>query len=198
METDKSTRERVLAILIKEPFIVHTITSLAKTLKITRQGLWKTIGKLNEDKIISLKTIGKSKTSIATIGINWNTPLAEKEISLILTKEAWEYERWINNFSELSGYTNFVILFGSILHNPEDANDIDILAIVKKSCFEQAEKAVSKAQISQLKKIHFIDLSEKEFHDELISGNKAYLDALKKGVILSGIDEYINFIRTLK
>ena len=37
-----------------------------------------------------------------------------------------------------------------------------------------------------------------EFKEELKKQNKAYIDALKKGVILFGQDNFIEFIRSLK
>ena len=55
-----------------------------------------------------------------------------------------------------------------------------------------------KLQQSQLKKIHFIDLTGKEFKEEIeINKNKAYIDALKKGVILFGQEDYVKFIMNL-
>ena len=43
-----------------------------------------------------------------------------------------------------------------------------------------------------------IDLTEEEFANELKKQNKAYLDAIKKGIVLFGIDDYIKFIKSLK
>ena len=55
-----------------------------------------------------------------------------------------------------------------------------------------------KLQQTQIKKIHFIDLSDGELREELKTNkNKAYLDALKKGIVLFGQDDYVKFIRDL-
>ena len=48
------------------------------------------------------------------------------------------------------------------------------------------------------KKIHLIDLTESEFSQELKRPNKAYVDALKKGIILFGQENFIKFIRGLE
>ena len=198
METKNSTPERILMVLLKEPFVNHTATSLASALGITRQGIWKSLNKLVTDKLILLKQLSKTRTSTAIIKINWNNPVTEKTLSLLLTKKALEQERWQVNFAELKDDINFLLLFGSIINKPKEANDIDMILIVKKrQSFQALNKKIVKIQQTQLKKIHNIDLTEEEFIAELKKQNKAYLDALKKGVILYGQEKFIDFIKNL-
>lgn len=203
METENKmqnkTSDKILSILIKEPLADHSATSIAKALGITRQGLWKTLNKLAGEKIISLKSIADTKKSALNIKLNFENPITEKVISLLLTKESLNYERWRFNFSEVKDYSKFIILFGSILHSQKEANDIDLLVIVDdKKDFHIINKIMLKLQQTQIKKIHFIDLSDSELKEELKTNkNKAYLDALKKGIILFGQDDYVKFIRDL-
>ncbi len=196
METENKTSDRILSILLKEPFGKHTITSLAAALEITRQGLWKTITKLEEEKLILVERISPKKTSTALIKLNWQYPLTEKRLLLIVSKESMRYERWVHTFKGLKDHASFLILFGSILHNPKTANDIDLLAVVlKKEDFHVLDENLRTIQITQLKKIHFIDVTGEEFKAELERPNKAYLDALKKGTVLHGHEQYLQFIR---
>ena len=201
MKTQKKnnkTPERILKILLREPFIDHTATSLAKRLGMTRQGLWKSLNKLSNEKLISLKSVADTKKSTLNITLEFKNPVAIKTLSLLLTKELINYERWRVNFAEIEKYISFFILFGSILTNPKEAKDIDIIAVVeKKDNFKQIEETRLKIQKTQAKKIHLIDLTEKEFKQELLNKNKAYLDALKKGVILFGQENLIKFITDL-
>ena len=195
METIKKTTERILIALLKEPFTRYTVTSLAKTLNLTRQGLWKSLNTLVASKLIILEPIGDTKKSAVKIGLQWRNPITIKMLSLLLTKESSEYERWRANFAELENYTSFVILFGSIIHSPKEANDIDILAIVTdKNHFKIVSEVVSRMQKTQARRIHLIDLTDTEFKDELKKQNRAYLDALKKGIVLFGQDNYISFV----
>lgn len=198
METENYTAERVLTILLKEPFTIHTATSIAHILNKTRQGIWKALNKLEKNKLIILKPVGNAKTSTSIISLNWDNPVTEKTLSLLLTKELSKQQRWIFNFSELEKNVKFFILFGSILHSPKEANDIDILAIVNKGNFKEIDEKILKIQTTQIKKIHLIDLTETEFKQELKNKNKAYLDALKKGVILFGQENFIKFIKKLE
>ena len=191
----ENRRERILSILLKEPLARHTATSIANALKITRQGTWKTLNKLAGDKLISLESVGDSKTSTTLVKLNWDNPLTEKTLSLVLTKESLKQQRWRVNFEELGNAAKFLVLFGSVLSNPKEANDIDILAVVSGKNFGKVENITAKAQKTQIKKIHEIDITETELKDELRKPNIAYLDALKKGIILHGQDSFIQFMR---
>jgi hypothetical protein len=185
------TRDKVLIAVLKEPFAAHTATSLSKALGLTRQGIWKALRKLEDNKLIALEFIGGMKTSTATVKLYWPNPATEKTLSLLMVKESLKQQRWTENFADLKSSVDFLILFGSILSNPKEARDIDLLAVVPRKKFKMAEEAVAKAQLTQLKKIHLIDITAAEFIQELKKPNKAYFDAIKKGVVLFGADSFI-------
>ncbi|MBU2523049.1 MAG: HTH domain-containing protein [Nanoarchaeota archaeon] len=198
MEIENKTSEKILKILVKEPFTDHTATSLAKILGVTRQGLWKTLNKLSKDKLISLKSIADTKKSAVKIDIELKNPLTIKTLSLLLTKESLNYERWRSNFAELERYSDFIVLFGSMLRNPKGASDIDLLAVMDKKNFKPVNEIKSKIQKTQAKEIHLIDLTKEEFVKELKKQNRAYLGALKEGIILFGQDNFLKFMEELK
>lgn len=153
---------------------------------------------MESKKLINLKQIGKGKTSVYEVMLNWKNHILEKTLSIILTEDAFEQERWRDNFKKLEKHAFFIILFGSILHSPKEAKDIDVLVVVKtKNNFKAIENTLLEIQQTQIKKIHSIDLTEKELEVELESKNKAYLEALKKGIILFGQDNFINFIKNI-
>jgi len=195
METQVKTSERIIKILAKEPLSEHTATSLAKNLGISRQGIWKTLTKLSKENIISLKSIAGTKKSALNITLNFKNSITIKILSLLFEKEILRYERWRNNFKKLQGSVFFVVLFGSILHSPKEANDIDILVVVKtKKNFKVIDNVITEVQQTQIKKVHVIDLTKEELRTELSNNNRAYLDAIKKGVILFGQENFIKFI----
>lgn len=175
----------------------HTATSLSKELKMSRWGTWKILKKLEKDKLIEIKPIGMGKTSTSIIKLNWDNVLAEKNLALSLTQEALNYKRWVYNFSNLQEEVDFLILYGSILYT-EEANDIDVLGVAKENKFAQIDDMIVKIQQTQNKKIHFINLTQKEFKQELKKPNKAYLDAIRKGIILFGQENFIRFVKELQ
>ena len=129
METTKSS-QKILKILLKEFTIEQTITSLAETIVMSRVGIWKVLKKLQSKELIILSKVGIGKTNTYIIKLNWDNPLIEKMLSLILTEDALKNQRWLNNFLELENKVDFLILYGSIINYPKEAKDIDILNVL--------------------------------------------------------------------
>lgn len=191
-----SKSRMVLLILLKDFSTTHTITSLAKELKISRVGIWKILKKLQSEQFIKLNAVGPGKTSTSIINLNWENILVEKSLALYLTEEAIKQRRWEVNFSELSNMIDFLILYGGILYSTKQAGDIDIIGVVsQKKNFVKIQNIIDKIQNSQIKKIHLINFTEIEFKKELKKPNKAMIDAVKTGVILFGQEKFIRFMR---
>ncbi len=194
MVTRELAPRRVLLHLLKDFSGTHTITTLAKGLGLSRVGIWKVLKKLKEGKYVSLKSVGKGKTSASIVKINWENPLVEKTLSLYLTEEAIKQRRWQVNFLELENVVDFAILYGSILHSPQEARDIDILGVAHKKNFVKIQAVNDKVQKTQSKKIHAINFTENEFKTELQKSNKAFIDAIRKGVILFRQENFVKFM----
>ena len=198
METIKKKSERIMLILLKDLATTHTATSLSNKLKMSRWGIWKILKKLAEDELIMLEPINAGKTSTNRIRLNWENILVEKTLALSLTQEAFKYKRWRSNFADLEKEVDFLILYGSILHSPKDAEDVDIVGVVSnEKKLNKIGDLVLKIQETQNKKIHFINFTHKEFKQEIKKGNKAFMDAVKKGAILFGQESFIKFIMKL-
>ncbi|MEK6823739.1 MAG: HTH domain-containing protein [Nanoarchaeota archaeon] len=194
-----NTEDKILAILLKQFLINWTITSLANEINLSRVGIWKVLKKLEKEKLIILISIGKGKTNTISIKLNWENIILEKKLSLILTEEASKQQRWLNNFEELKDVTEFTLIYGSILHSPKEANDIDILEIVSnKKDFLKIEKIVQKIQKTQIKKIHSESFTKEEFREEIKKPNKIFIDAIKKGIILFRQEKFIKFVRDIQ
>lgn len=195
METVKPNL-KILKILLKDFSVKHTITSIAKELEMTRVGAWKVLKKLEAEKLILLSPIGAGKTSTYNINLNWDNPVTEKILSLALTQEAIKNQRWLDNFTELKNKMDFIIIYGSIIYSPKEANDIDILGVTNKNKFLDIEESIKKAQKTQIKKIHSINFTQIEFKQEIEKPNKIFVDAIKKGVILFGQEKFIKFLKS--
>ena len=198
MMIEKSATD-ILKILLKDFTGKNTISSLSEKVKIGRSGVWKSLKRLESRELVNLEPLGKGQTSAYEITLNWKNPVLEKVLSTILTEDSLEQKRWVDNFSKLERHASFIILFGSILHSPKDANDIDLIVVVNKGKdFKIIEGMLLDIQQTQIKKIHSINMTKDELKSELKLKNIAYLDALKKGTILFGQDNFIKFISDLK
>lgn len=191
-----SKAQEIMTILLRD-FGNHTATSLSKELKMSRWGTWKILKRLEKDKLIEIDPIGAGKTSTSIIRLNWDNVLAEKTLALALTQEALEYKRWTHDFSNLLEEVDFLILYGSILYGKE-ANDIDIIGIAKERKLAEINDIIFKIQQTQNKKIHSINLTSKEFRQELKKPNKALIDAVKRGIVLFGQENFIRLIKKLQ
>src|SRR3989338_4938896 len=190
--------QKILKILLKDISIVPTITFLAKELGLSRVGTWKILKKLESENVINLNHIGKGKTSTYIVNLNFDNPITEKMLSLALTEDAIKNQRWMNNFAELNDKLDFLILYGSILYSSQDANDIDIIGVVSdKKMFKEIDTIISKIQKVQIKKIHAINFIPEELKQEIKKSNKAIVDAIKKGIILHGQDNFIRFMKSI-
>jgi len=186
----------ILKILLKDISKKHTVTSLSRERGISRVGSWKILKELEKENLIMLTPIGPEKTSVQEVSLNWDNIILEKTLALLLTEDSIKQSKWRYNFKELENNVDFLILFGSILHSQKEANDIDILNLVSnEKNFIKINKIITDIQITQDKKIHALNLTGKELKQELKNKNKAYTEALKKGIVLFGQENFIKFIK---
>ena len=197
METAKPNT-KILKILLKELAIKPTITLLAKEISMSRVGTWKILKKLEAEKLVILSPVGAGKTSTFSISLNWENPIVEKSLSLALTQDALKNQRWLSNFAELEDKVDFLLIYGSIVHSPKEANDIDILGITNENKFLEIEESIKRIQKTQIKKIHSLNFTQAEFKGELEKPNKIFIDAIKKGIILFGQEKFVKLIRSIQ
>lgn len=196
MATETVGSKKIVVQLFKDFSLPHTVTSLAKELRVSRVGVWKIVKKLEVDNFINIIPAGAGKTSTFLVTINWKNILVEKSLSLFLTEEALAQRRWRANFAELEKSVDFLILYGSILHAPHEANDIDLIGVIsQKNKFVKIQQSIDIIQKTQSKKIHLINFTESEFKQELLKPNKVFISAIKKGVILFGQENFIQFMK---
>lgn len=196
METTKPNT-KILKILLKDFTIKPTITFLAKEISMSRVGTWKILKKLEAEKLIILSPIGAGKTSAYSISLNWENPIVEKALSLALTEDALKNQKWLSNFAELEDKLDFLLIYGSIIHSPKEANDLDVLGVTNKNKFLEIAESIKKIQKTQIKKIHALNFTPAEFKGELEKPNKIFIDAIKKGIILFGQEKFIKFIKSI-
>lgn len=191
------TAQRIITLLLKD-FSTHTVTTISKNIKISRQGIWKVLRQLEKEELIVLEQMGTGKTNLHRIKLNWDNVLLEKLLSLSLTQDALKQKRWRHNFASLENEVDFLILYGSILHSPKEANDVDVIGVAPKRKLSKINDLILKIQDTQAKKIHSINFTKDEFKLELNKPNKAFIDAVKKGIILFGQEKFVNFMRKLQ
>jgi len=196
METITPYQMRIALLLLKDFSAMHTITSIGKELGMTRSGIWKVLMKLKKENYITLETT--EEKSLLIPKLNLRNELLEKYLNFALSKEAKEHERWIFNFTEAKEHVSFFILYGSVLKSYAKAKDLDVIGIIPdRKSFKKLHESLDKIQKSESKRIHSINFTESEFREELLKPNKAFVEAVKKGVVLFGQEEFIKFMKKL-
>ena len=197
METVMLQPMRLVLFLLKDFSAMHTITSIGKELGMTRSGIWKVLRRLEREKYIVMRSTGK-ETSLVIPKLNFKNELLDKYLDLALSKEANSYERWIFNLRCVKENVSFFILYGSVLKSYTKAKDIDVIGIIpNKRRFKKLHQSLDEVQKSQAKKIHAINFTQSEFREELLKPNKAFIEAIKRGVVLFGQDQFIKFLKKL-
>lgn len=197
METIMPYQMKIALLLLKDFSTMHTITSIGKELGMTRSGTWKVLKRLEHEKYLVMKSTGK-KTSLVVPKLNFKNDLLGKYLDLALSREAINYERWIFNFTEVKEHVSFFILYGGILKSYAKAKDIDVIGIIPdRKNFKKLHQSLDKIQISESKHIHTINFTRSELREELLKPNKAFIEAVKKGVVLFGQEEFIKFMKKM-
>src|SRR3990167_2485395 len=122
------TDQKIIKALIKSPD-TNTISALSGEIGISRQGVFKVVKRLELERLLRLSKVGKGRTSIFVIKLNWQNPILEKQAAIILLDEAQKNQRWITNFIELEKNVKFTLIFGSVLTSPKEAKDIDLINV---------------------------------------------------------------------
>ena len=192
------TAQHALHLILRDVSCVHTITSLSKKINMSRVGTWKILKKLETQRLIILKPLSTGETSTTLIYLNFENPLTIKNLELILIADSQHHERWIDSFLPLKKDVLFAILFGSILHSPKEARDIDLILVAQPKKLQHIPSTLFTIQKTQPKKIHATTLSSKEFKEEVSKENTAILDAIKKGIVLFGQGTFISYLQERK
>jgi predicted nucleotidyltransferase len=191
------TRETVLLKILKDYSILHTVTSIAKETNLSRVGAWKILKKLEKERLIDLKPIGTGKTSAYVLKINWNNPLTEKNLELMLAKEAQNRQRWVEEFKETYSCSYVVILFGSILKKEKDANDIDLFIVLDRAKNEKLNEIITKKNAVLIKKIHSIKQTRDDLINNLRKKDPVMMSIMKEGIVLHGQGLLIDLIKNV-
>ncbi len=193
-----SAELKIVLLLLKDFSTMHTITSIGKELNMSRSGIWKILKRLEKEKYIIMSSTGK-ETSLVVPKLNFKNDLLDKYLNLALSKEAKGQERWSFNFKTVEAQVSFFILYGSILHSPKEAGDIDVVGIIPdRKNFKKLHQSLDTIQKGQLKHIHAVNFTQSEFKEELLKPNKAFVEAVKKGTVLFGQENFIQFIKKVR
>jgi len=185
-----ANEEEAILKILKNPYESYNSRSLSKIIGISHAGMFKLLKKLEKERILVSKSIGKARI----YSINFENSLALKRAELALMLEANNNLRWIEEFKKLKSEANFIILFGSITRNEKEAKDVDLLVVADKDKFKIINQIISDKNKITAKRIHLILQSKEDFKKDLKNKNKATIEIIKTGSILFGQEEFVKIL----
>lgn len=178
--------------LFKNPKTEYNANSIAKEMEISSMGALKIAKKLEKEKLIISKQLGKAKF----YRLNQNSEYTTRCLQFLLRREAEHspayVKRWINEVRKIKN-ADGAILFGSVLVKQEQANDIDILLITDNKRTIKLKKEIEKINQLNVKKIHPLYQSREDLKKNILKEDKVILNAIK-GIVIFGEDELIELI----
>ena len=139
MLTMTKKESEILLKLFKEFNKDYNANSISKVIKITPRGALKILKNLEKQRILKSRKLGKA----VFYKINFNDTYVCKIIETLLIAEAREKaSMWLEEFKDIFNDAQIIIIFGSIIRNPKEANDIDILFVFEKDKYKNISKKI--------------------------------------------------------
>jgi hypothetical protein len=175
----------------------HTATSLKEGTMLSREGVWNILSRLNAVGYVQLVSVGSGRTSTKIVKLDLRNDTLIQYVVYALTIEAKKFARWKYTFEKASTYADFILLFGSILHSPKKANDIDVLIVAQKKNLGKLSQEIDEARGKLTKRVHNNVFTPDGFAVELGNPRSKYVDAIRKAAVLSGLNAYITAMKKL-
>lgn len=116
----------ILLKIFKDFSKAYNANSISKEVNISARGALKILKNLEKEHLVISRKLGKA----TFYKINLEDIYVRKIIETLLIKESRDKaQRWIDEFKEVFKDAEAIIIFGSIIKNPQHANDIDIILV---------------------------------------------------------------------
>jgi predicted nucleotidyltransferase len=188
------TENKVLLRLFKDFSSDYNANSLSKKIGITPRGALKILKSLHKHGLLTAKQMGKA----TFYKINLSDYYAFRTIETLLIQESRENaSRWLSEFQDLFKEVQIAIIFGSIIRQPKQANDIDLLLVFTQKDLKNVKLTINEKNRILLKPIHSIMQSPDDINNNLNKKDPVVLSALSTGYVLHGYDKLIEVVKNV-
>ena len=188
------TENKVLLRLFKDFSSDYNANSLSKKIGITPRGALKILKSLHKHGLLTAKQMGKE----TFYKINLSDYYAFRTIETLLIQESRENaSRWLSEFQDLFKEVQIAIIFGSIIRQPKQANDIDLLLVFTQKDLKNVKLTINEKNRILLKPIHSIMQSPDDINNNLNKKDPVVLSALSTGYVLHGYDKLIEVVKNV-
>lgn len=185
----------VLRFLIVSTGKDYSINDVAKACKLTPNGAYKLLTKLEREGILKAKPIA----NIKSYKLNFESEKTVKVLELALMPDAIEGRMKLraDDLKPLKAITKACILFGSYITNKKEPGDLDVLFIVEKKDFTAYKKTLLKVQDITPIKIQDIVQTTEDIDKNLRKEDPIIVVSLRDGIVLWGFDTLVEVIKNV-
>ncbi|HLD05990.1 MAG TPA: helix-turn-helix domain-containing protein [Candidatus Nanoarchaeia archaeon] len=189
MITLTENEARVMDFLVRNIKERNSINQVAKKLRLSPNGAYKILKKLEKANAIMPEKIGNA----VYYKVNYNDEIGKKLAEVVLVQND------LNNYAkvqaddlrQLKGYALSGILFGSVLKKGKEANDIDVLLVLESGKFREINKRLEEIKERKPKKMHDIMMTKEDLAKNIRKGDEVTLSIIKTGKVLWGFETIV-------
>ncbi len=194
MEIITENEMEAILLLLKDFDADYNANNLSKKLGITPMGALKILKKMEKQKLLNAKQMGKAMFYKPNLNSNYTRNF----LKFLLQKKAEEtkpgVKRWVKELRKLQDNAEIGILFGSVLEK-ESYNDVDLLIVLKQSQNSKINILINEISRINIKKIHVIKQTKEDVKQNIKKGDKVVLNAIKNGIVLFGYEKILKVIQ---
>ncbi len=170
-----------------------SINEIAKQCKISPNGAYKILAKLELEGILKAKQI----SNIKAYYINFDNEKTSRvlEIAFIFEIKDGRIKARADDLKPFMRITRACVIFGSYISAKQKPGDLDIFFILEKRMFESYKKALAKAQDIVPLKIHDIVQTPADAQKNLKKHEPIVTEALRNGIVLWGAETIVRAIK---
>lgn len=191
MTATTKTEKGIIIRLVKDFTKEYNPSNMAKELDVTRVGTFKALKKLERKGLVKGRKLGKATFYTVDLSDDYT----RKNVEILLMEQSREYERWIDEFRDIYPYVDIVILFGSIIRNPQKANDIDVLLVFKKENNNKVNEVIKERNQILTKRVHPIKQTKEDLISNIKKRDKVVLSAIRNGIVLYGFEKLVEILK---
>jgi len=184
----------ILLLLVKDISKDYNSNNITQKINITPAGAFKAMKNLEKRNLVKGKRMGKAIFYKADLKDYYTFRIIE---TLFIDEAREKALRWLDEFKELYKYAEIVIIFGSIIKNPKNANDIDLLVVFKKEESKNIENIIKNRKMISTKPIHVIKITIEDLNKSLRRKEDVILNIIKSCYVLNGYDKLLKSIKNV-
>ena len=182
----------ILLLLIKDFSADYNANSISKKVSTTPAGAFKAMKSLQKRGLVVGKKMGRAVFYKVNLEDYYTLRIME---TLLISDSRAKASRWLDEFEGLFAHAEIIIVFGSIVKDSKKANDIDLLAVLKKEKAALLNSAVKERRLISTRPIHLIKQTLQELGSNLKKRDKVILNILKNGYVLWGYEKLLGVLK---